>query len=102
VSAPSGSTGALAIGDTWQIPSELLAHTFVVLQLGRYGKYDTVTILTEQIINGGYAETSGSLVFFDGGPSYYWKIKISQSGLLTLLSTSTSNSAPNILARGIL
>ena len=92
--------GAINLGSTVQIESDLLSHALISIELFRYA-YGTSTIIsTRNIRNGSYA--NGIRLLRGNLTDNYWMISISASGLLLVQSTSTSTEAPNIVLHGLL
>lgn len=92
----------LATNNTWQIPSAVISHSFILLMIGRYGRYGTHLLNVNEIRNSAFDTSDGALSFPEGSLSSYWRVSINPSGVLKLVSMYNTNNAPNVIAFGIL
>ena len=90
---------SVAIGSTYQIPANVLAHNIIIISMARYGFGGSMAISSE-LIRAGFL-SQGFHINRGSASAEYWMAKISDTGLLTMLSSSTSSDAPNVQIVGI-
>ena len=92
----------LSLNGTWQIPDALMSHSFIMLMVGRYGRYGTNLVSVNEIRDSAYNSSDGALAFPEGSLAGYWRIYISQTGVIKLTTMVNTSNQPNIIAYGIL
>ena len=85
----------IAIGGTWQIPQEVLAHNVITLYIVRYSNGQSVTFPKDAM-----GDTGGSIIVTYNLPGNYWVVSVSGTGLVTIGSGSTASAQPHIFAIG--
>ena len=84
----TGPIEALSVDMTYQIPSNFLERTFIIISANRYGLSGSQIVLTRQIISGD-ASSGVKIVFGESTDPTQDKIAvltISNTGLLTLVN----------------
>ena len=79
----TGGGGPIStVGGTYQIPSSVLAHKIIVICFRRYGYFGQAIISKTQMLLSAY----GAATRLWGDSQNYWDIKISDSGVITLVA----------------
>ncbi len=82
ITETGGSNPISTVGGTFQIPSSVLAHKMIVICFRRYGYFGQAIISKAQMLLGAY----GASTRLWGDSQNYWDIKISDSGVITLVA----------------
>ena len=90
------SSSFLNVNDTWQIPSAVWAHTFILIGIRRQGLGGYMLVDKNEVHN-----FDNSMIIPEQDGNYY-KFKISNTGLFTLTGKSSGLNEPVIMARGFL
>jgi len=91
---------SVAIGSTYQIPANVLAHSIIIISMARYG-YGGSMAISSELIRAGFL-SQGFHINRGSASAEYWMAKISDAGVLSMLSSSTSSDAPNVQIVGII
>lgn len=91
---------SVAIGSTYQIPENVLAHSIIIISMARYG-YGGSMAISSELIRAGFL-SQGFHINRGSASAEYWMAKISAAGVLSMLSSSTSSDAPNVQIVGII
>ena len=92
----SNSPSAISVNGTYQIPQNVLDHTFIIVGARRAGRGGSVIFSKENLITFDNAFT----VMADNNTGY--TLKCSSTGLITLVSINGGLSEPYILVNGLL
>ena len=84
ITETGGSTPISTVGGTFQIPASVLAHKIIVICFRRYGYFGQTIISKAQMALSAY----GASTRLWGDSQNYWDIKISDSGVITLVAIS--------------
>lgn len=88
-------SGAYGVNDSFQLSTEVLNHSFIILTFGRYGYGSTFVLDTSAISLNMYGNGVGAYI----NSSRSITIKVSPTGLVTIVS---SNDAVNVIIKSIL
>lgn len=92
----ANSPSAVSVNGTYQIPQNVLNHTFIIVGARRAGRGGSVIFSKENLITFDNAFT----VMADNNTGY--TLKCSSTGLITLVSINGGLSEPYILVNGLL
>lgn len=92
----SNSPSAISVNGTYQIPQNVLDHTFIIVGARRAGRGGSVIFSKENLITFDNAFT----VMADNNTGY--TLKCSNTGLITLVSINGGLNEPYILVNGLL
>ena len=89
------SSGVISVNGTYQIPDEVLAHTFIIIGARRQGWGNSAIFITANLlaINNGF--------FLPTQPNQGYSFKCSSTGLLTLTAKTSGVNEPFIFVQGI-
>lgn len=89
------SSGAVSVNGTYQIPAEVLAHTFIIIGARRQGWSNSAMFFTSNLLltdNGFFLATQSNQGY---------SFKCSSTGLLTLTAKTSGVNDPFIFVQGI-
>ena len=89
------SSGVVAVNGTYQIPAEVLAHTFIIIGARRQGWGNSVMFLTANLV----ATDNGFFLPTQSNQGY--SLKCSSTGLLTLTAKTSGVNDPFIFVQGV-
>lgn len=82
VDETGGGGPITAVNGTYQIPASVLTHKIIVICFRRYGYFGQTIVSKTQMLLGAY----GAATRLWGDSQNYWDIKISDSGVITLVA----------------
>ena len=89
------SSSVVSVNGTYQIPAEVLAHTFIIIGARRQGWGNSVIFLTANLV----ATDNGFFLPTQSNQGY--SLKCSSTGLLTLTAKTSGVNDPFIFVQGI-
>lgn len=89
------SSSVVSVNGTYQIPAEVLAHTFIIIGARRQGWGNSVMFLTANLL----ATDNGFFLPTQSNQGY--SLKCSSTGLLTLTAKTSGVNEPFIFVQGI-